>query len=410
MTNISVLISGASIAGPALAHWLARSGATVTVVEKAPVLRTGGQAVDFKGETHLELLRRMGILEEVERRQTGGTDQTVIDSYGKRITVMPGWFTGGDLEILRGDLAEILYGRTRDTCRYIFGDSITSLTETASGVHVTFERGAPQTFDVVVGADGIHSNVRRLAFGPEADYVKNMGHYYALVDMERVVDEPVMYNEPGRLVSIGGPKAPAFFCFASPELTYDRYSVAEQKQILIDAYRGMGWRTPEILAKLARARDVYVDAIAQVTLERFSKGRIVLLGDAAAANTLGGVGTGLALVAAYVLAGELSQAGYGTAFERYEETIRPFIKAADSNNAGPFLAPRTRKGIWLRNQLFKRRFLLSSMAKMGEKMAGGRFELPDYTSLSRPASTTEPAPVVAPERGDASSATTSATS
>lgn len=381
MTNkqISVLISGAGIAGPALAHWLARSGATVTVVERAPVLRTGGQAIDFKGGTHLELLRRMGILEEVERRQTGGTDQAVIDSHGERITVMPGWFTGGDLEIPRGDLAKILYERTRDTCRYVFGDSITSLTETASGVHATFERGAPRTFDMVVGADGIHSNVRRLAFGPESDYVRNMGHYYALVDMEHVVDEPVMYNEPGRLVSIGGPKAPAFFCFASPELAYDRYSVAEQKKILIDAYRGMGWRTPQILAELARAKDVYVDTIAQVALERFSKGRIVLLGDAAAANTLGGVGSGLALVAAYVLAGELSQAGHGTAFERYEEIIRPFIKAADSNNAGPFLAPRTRKGIWLRNQLFKRRFLLSSMAKMGEKMAGGHFELPDYT-------------------------------
>ncbi|MEV0379526.1 FAD-dependent monooxygenase [Nonomuraea sp. NPDC050643] len=408
MTNkhLSVLISGAGIAGPALAYWLARSGATVTVVEKAPVLRAGGQAIDFKGETHLELLRRMGILEEVERRQTGGIDQTVIDSSGKRIAVMPGWFTGGTLEIGRGDLAEILYARTRDTCRYVFGGSITSLTETASGVQVTFEADAPRTFDVVVGADGIHSKVRRLAIGPESDYVRHMGHYYALVDMERVVDEPVMYNEPGRLVSIGGPKSPAFFCFASPELTYDRYSAAEQKQILIDAYRGMGWRTSEILAELARAKDVYVDAIAQVALERFSKGRIVLLGDAAAANTLGGVGSGLALVAAYVLAGELSRADYGTAFERYEETIRPFIKAAAGNNAGPFLAPRTRMGIWLRNQLFKRRFLLGSMAKMGDKMAGGHFELPDYTFLSRPASTTKAAPTVPLERGDANSATT----
>ncbi|MEU7691498.1 hypothetical protein [Microbispora hainanensis] len=144
---------------------------------------------------------------------------------------------------------------------------------------------------------------------------------------------------------------------------------------------------PEILAKLARSKDVYVDAIAQVAIERFSKGRIVLLGDAAAANTLGGVGTGLALVGAYVLAGELSQADHRTAFERYEKTMRPFIKAADGNNAGPFLAPRTRKGLWLRNQLFKRSFLLRSMAKMGEKMAGGHFELPDYASLSRSAST-----------------------
>ncbi|GAA4101490.1 FAD-dependent monooxygenase [Nonomuraea soli] len=380
MTNTTtVLISGASIAGPALAYWLARDGATVTIVEKAPALRPGGQAVDFKGETHMELLSRMGILEEVRRRQTGGTDVTFVSRDGEPLAVMPGEFTGGDLEILRGDLSEILYDLTSPTCEYVFGDSITSLTETASGVHVTFEKGAPRTFDLVVGADGIHSNVRNLAFGPEKDYVKHLNYYYALVDMAPITHEAVGYNEPGRMVQLGGSKAPTFFVFSSPELTYDRYSADEQKRILLDAYRGLGWRGPEILAALAGASNVYLDSIGHVEIDRYSTGRVVLIGDAGYAHTLGGIGTGLALTAAYVLAGELSQADHRTAFGRYEEILRSFAKGAAQGNAGRFLAPRRRYGIWLRNLLFRKRFLLDQMAKEGEKRAAGQHRLPDYS-------------------------------
>lgn len=214
MKNTTVLISGAGIAGPALAHWLSHATCAVTVVEKATTLRPGGQAVDFKGATHRTVLERMGILAEVRRRQTGGSDQTVIDANGDPLAVIPGEFTGGDIEIRRGDLAELLYERTAHACEYVFGDSITSLTETAGGVHVTFERGAPRTFDVVVGADGIHSNVRRLVFGPEADHVRFLGYYYALAELGGHEDPPagdaVMYNEPSRMAAVGGPKAPAF--------------------------------------------------------------------------------------------------------------------------------------------------------------------------------------------------------
>jgi 2-polyprenyl-6-methoxyphenol hydroxylase-like FAD-dependent oxidoreductase len=209
MKNMTVLISGASVAGPALALWLARYGATVTVVEKAPILRGGGQAVDFKGSVHRTVLERMGVLDEVYRRQTGGHDQTIVDASGRVLGVVPGEFTGGDVEIRRGDLAALFYERTKDSCEYVFGDSITSLTETSDGVHVTFAVGAPRTFDLVVGADGIHSNVRRLAFGPEADYVRFLGHYYALADLD-IAGEGLTYNEPGRMVTIGGPKAQSF--------------------------------------------------------------------------------------------------------------------------------------------------------------------------------------------------------
>ncbi|SEG98168.1 2-polyprenyl-6-methoxyphenol hydroxylase [Nonomuraea solani] len=380
MRNTNVLISGASIGGPALAHWLTRHGYTVTVVEKAPVLRTGGQAVDFKGATHLTVLDRMGVLEDVRRLRTGGTDQEIVDAHGRKVAVVPGEFTGGDLEIRRGDLARLLYEHTAAHCEYVFGDSITSLTETPDGVHVTFERSAPRTFGLVVGADGIHSNVRRLAFGPESDYVRFLGHYYALVEIEgEFGGMPQMYNEPGRMVAVGGPKAPAFFVFASERLDYDRYDPRGQKDILARVYKGMGWRAPAVMAAVDRSEDVYLDSISQVRIDRYSQGRVVLLGDSAYGNTLGGFGSGLAMVGAYVLAGELAAAGgdHRVAFAEYERLMRGYAKMAKNGNAGPFLAPATPARLRMRNWMFKYRFLLRLMMKMGDKFATD-IELKNY--------------------------------
>ena len=175
MRDKTVLISGASIAGPALAYWLDRYGFQVTVVEKASALRPGGQAVDFKGRTHRTVLERMGVWEDIRQHRTGRFDTVYVDAAGRELAVMTGEFTGGDVEILRGDLTAILYERTSGDCHYRFGDSITALAETADGVRAEFEHAAPQTFDLVVGADGIHSRVRRLAFGPEREYVRHLG-------------------------------------------------------------------------------------------------------------------------------------------------------------------------------------------------------------------------------------------
>ena len=381
MKNLTVLISGASIAGPALAHWLARYGCTVTVVERAPGVRPGGQAVDFKGATHRTVLRRMGILDDVLARQTGGTDQTIINAEGRAQAVIPGEFTGGEIEIHRGDLAQLLHERTAPHCEYVFGDTITSLTETADGVDVTFAHAAPRRFDLVVGADGIHSNVRRLAFGPEHDYVQHLGHYYALAELgEEVADgDAVMYNEPGRMAAVGGPKASAFFVFASPELDYDRTDVERQRTLVAGAYRGAGWRVPELIAKVPEAREFYLDALARVTIDHYSRGRVVLLGDAAYGNTLGGFGTGLAIVGAYVLAGELLAADgdHRAAFARYEEQFRGYAKISQRASAGPFLAPPSRLRIKLRDWTFKSRFLLRLMLKATDNFATD-IKLKDY--------------------------------
>ncbi|WP_103343965.1 FAD-dependent monooxygenase [Amycolatopsis sp. CA-126428] len=377
MKNPTVLISGASIAGPALAGLLTRYGCTVTVVERAPALRPGGQAVDFKGATHRTVLERMGILDDVLARQTGGQDQTIIDATGRARAVIPGEFTGGDIEIRRGDLAEILYAHSG--CEYLFGDTITSLTETADGVDLTFAHAEPRRFDLVVGADGIHSNVRRLAFGPERDYVRYLGYHYALAELGEDIGDAVMYNEPGRMAAVGGPKASAFFVFASPGLDYDRTDTDKQRQLLMDAYRGGGWRLPELMAKIPQAREFSLDSLSRVTIDHYSRGRVVLLGDAAYGNTLGGFGTGLAVVGAYVLAGELvaARGDHRVAFARYEELMRDYAKVSQRGSAGPFLAPPSRLRIKLRDRTFKSRFLLGLMLKATDKFATD-IELPDY--------------------------------
>src|SRR4051794_15452712 len=271
MKHTTVLISGASVAGPALAFWLSRYGCDVTVVERAPELRLGGQAGDFKGATHRTVLERMGLLDDVRARQTGGHDQTIVDENGRALAVIPGEFTGGEIEITRGDLSQLLYERTAGRCEYLFGDSITSLTEVGEKVHVTFAKAAPRTFDIVVGADGIHSNVRRLAFGPEADYVKFLGHYYALVGL-RTDGAAVMYNGPGRMGGLGGPRRRAFFVFRSPELSCGRYDPEAAKASLRAACRGGKWRVPELLARLDDADDVYLDSISRSEVPAYAKG------------------------------------------------------------------------------------------------------------------------------------------
>ncbi|WP_152364814.1 FAD-dependent monooxygenase [Microlunatus speluncae] len=390
MSTRKVLISGASVAGPALAYWLNRYGYEVTVVERAPELRGGGQAVDFKGVTHRTVLDRMDLWEAINDLQTGRTDLHIVDDQDRVKAVIPGEFSGGDVEILRGDLATLLYQRTVDSCRYLFDDHLTALVESGSGVEATFANGDPETFDLVVGTDGVHSGVRRLAFGPEDDYVRHLGFYYAVVggsptqhgansgpEHGRAVG--TMYNTPGRMITDGGPKAPQLYVFASPKLDYDRRDVEEQKRLVTKAFAGVGWRVPQLLARLPEQTDFYLDSISRVHVERYTKGRFALVGDAAYGNTLGGFGTGLALVGAHVLAGELAVAegDHRVAFERYTTVMHRYAKIARSGNAGPFLAPPSKLRIGLRNLTFANRFLLGMMMKMTDQFAND-IELPDY--------------------------------
>lgn len=390
MRDQTVLVSGASIAGPALAYWLHRYGFTVTVVERAPALRPGGQAVDFKGRTHLTVLERMGVLDDVRARRTGTTDLVFVDDDGRELGVMNGEFTGGDLEILRGDLAEVIYDRTADQVEYLFGDTVTALRDTAEGVHVEFENAAPRTFDLVLGADGIHSRVRSLAFGPEADFVTHLGHYYCVAGASRWSDAATprerasgyAHNTPGRLAIDGGPKAQQMYMFASPELDYPRNDAAAQRAIIERTFAGMGWHTPRMLDDLAEFDDIFLDSISQVRMNgQYTRGRVALVGDAAYGNTLAGFGTGLAIVGAYVLAGELATAegDHVTAFAAYDRIMRRYAKIAGNSNAGRFLAPKTALGIRARNWFLGSR-LFGLMLKYGDNAAND-IDLVDYPSL-----------------------------
>ncbi|MFG2894034.1 FAD-dependent monooxygenase [Streptomyces sp. NPDC048248] len=383
-----VLISGASIAGPALAHWLGRYGFEPTVVELAPALRGGGQAVDFRGETHLTVLERMGVLAQLRRIRTGGSPMRFVDDRGRQLLGLPPEFAGGDVEVPRGDLARVLHEHSLPHTEYLFGDSITGLTETAGGVQVTFRSAAPREFDLVIGADGLHSQVRRLAFGPEEGFVRHLGYYAAtwqLPNYRGFGRGSVGFNTPGRLASVGGDprdaaKAGAFFLFASPQLTYDRHDPDRQKALIGAAFAGLGWEVPRLLDSLRQAPELYFDSISRADVPSWSKGRICLVGDAACGATIGGMGTGTGVVAAYVLAGELALAGgdHRAAFTRYENTMRAYVQGCQKggDRTGKFLAPATATGIRVRNGLMSRRAILNWMLREGRKVS--TLALPDY--------------------------------
>lgn len=389
----TVLISGAGIGGPALAHWLSRYGFRPTVVELAPGIRNGGQAVDFRSDAHFTLLRRMGVLPQLEKVRTGGSPFHFVDGDGRTQLHLPSDFAGGELEVLRGDLSRTLYDHSLPGAEYVFGDSVTALTETATGVRAEFRHGAPREFGLVVGADGLHSTVRRLAFGPEEDYVDHLGYYVGVWEFPTGtsgLDVPdsgfLAYNAPGRLAGFGPyPHAPsragAMVLFASPRLDYDRHDTAQHKQLVEDAFSGLGWKVPELLRSMRDSDELYFDSISRSGVPRWSTGRIALLGDAACGATLGGMGTGCAMIGAYVLAGELARArgDHRAAFAAYEKRMRGYAETCreNGNRVGPFLAPRTRRGLRFRNTVLSVPLFMNAMIRMGKKI-GDTVELPGY--------------------------------
>jgi len=389
---MDVLISGASIAGPALAHWLGRYGFDVTVVEVAPALRTGGRAVDFRGDLHLGVLDKMGVLPALRSVQTHGTAMRFVDAAGERLMEWPPGLAGGDLEVQRGDLARILC-EAAPGARFLFGDRITAMTETAEAVSVTFASGLRRSFDLVIGADGVHSGVRRLAFGPEEQFVKHLGYYVAGWDVPNEWGLPhdlLLHNEPGRMIGVGADhrhpeRAAAFATFASPLLRYDRHDRDAQRRLLRERYAGMGWLVPRLLDALDSAPDFWLDQICRVDNPHWTKGRVALVGDAACGATIGGQGNGTAIVSAYVLAGELAAAGgdHRAAFPAYERRIGKFARGTQKggDTTGKFLAPKTATGIRARNYLNNKQWVIDLTFKIAADRSTN-LDLPDYPALA----------------------------
>lgn len=327
---MNVLISGASVAGPALAYWLNRHGMRATIVERAEAVRPGGLAVDFRG-TAMRVLDQMGILDELRAHATHAGDAAIVDADGNQIATMPGEIFAGDLEVLKTDLTRILYDLTKNDTEYVFGDSIATLTQDAGGVHVEFEHGAPRTFDLVVGADGLHSRVRALAFGPKDRFTHHMGYAFATFGTANYLnlDHNGMSHVAGdRSVNVFAAKdnteARAMFMFPARDVPRNR---AAQEEAVRAAYAHVGWEAATLLKAMPAATDFYFDELSQITMPTWSTGRVALVGDAGyCASPMSGRGTSQALLGAYVLAGELStQDNHTTAFTEYERALRDYV-------------------------------------------------------------------------------------
>ena len=346
MTNkdkdIRLLVSGAGVAGLSVAYWLARYGFKVTVVERAPYLRPGGQAIDVRGEAALEVAERMGVLAAIRERSTKLTGVSIVDSGGKETfrsterTMTGGRFDSPDIEILRDHLCQVLYEAVGDRVEYLFDDTITGLDQDETGVDVTFANAAPRRFDLVIGADGLRSTVRRLAFGPDQQFIRYLGTYIAVFAVPNFLglDHWQVFHQEGditggMLVMGKDTKARTYLAFDTPEpLDYDYRDIAAQKRLVTEQLAGGAWEFPRLLAYMQDASDFYFDSTNQICMDDWSRGRIVLLGDAGySVSPVTGQGTSVAMIGAYVLAGELAAhkqeplAGLAS----YENKLREYV-------------------------------------------------------------------------------------
>jgi 2-polyprenyl-6-methoxyphenol hydroxylase-like FAD-dependent oxidoreductase len=393
-----VLISGAGVAGLALAFLLRRLGFEPVVVERAPAPRDGGQAVDLRGAA-IEVAQRMGILEAVRAARTGTRGMSYVDAAGNRLASANGAFgviDPEDVEIVRGDLVNILHDVAKDDVEYIFDDSITSLTDDAEGVTVTFERSPSRRFGLVVGADGLHSRVRTLAFGPESNFINHLGLYLSVftVPNDLLLDHwQLIHVTPGKSVTVTAVRenreTRAIFFFASEPLHYDYRDRNQQQELLASAFALEGWEVPGLLRAMRETPDFYFDSVSQVRMTRWTTGRITLVGDAGyCPSPLSGQGSSLALVGAYVLANELfgAKGDHGRALADYQQTMEKFVErnqAIAKGNAKRF-TPTSRRQIWLQNQSLKffpympGKNWITKLATKGVKEAANAITLPDW--------------------------------
>ena len=343
MEQNEVLISGAGIAGPAVAYWLRMAGFRPTVVERAPAPRPGGQAVDLRGAGRT-VTERMGLLDRVRAVALEQEGFAYVDARGRLTARMPADAFGGEgivseIEVLRGDLCRVLYEASLPETEYLFDDTITGIEQDAGGVTVTFEKAPPRRFSLVVGADGLHSAVRRLAFGPDAACLRPFHLYMAWYTTPAEIDLGgwfLMYNAPGGLVAGARPgrdsdEIKVMLSFRAESATYEQLGRADQLELVEKRFAGAGWEVPRLLDAMRRATDFYFDSVGQVHLDEWSRGRVVLLGDAGyCPSPLSGLGTSLALVGAYILVGELVAAGGDDviAFRRYQQRMRAYVAQA----------------------------------------------------------------------------------
>ena len=362
----NILISGGGIAGPTLAYWLLRRGFTPTIVEQAPSPRTGGYVIDFWG-LGWEVAERMGLTPMLLRDGYRMNEVRLVNRSGQPVArldvdVFRAAAEDRFISIHRGDLASGIYSLIDGKVETIFGDSIAAIQQDPDGVDVGFAHSAPRHFDLVVGADGLHSNLRKLAFGDEGRFERYLGYYAASFNTPSypIRDEGVYvsYALPGRQLgryALRDGRTTFFFVFIGPPHPYqDRMDKPEQKAALRQAFGEAGWECTEILDAMKSSNDLFFDAVSQVRMDRWSDRRVVLLGDACfCPSLLAGQGSALAMAGAYVLAAELEAAAgdYATALGNYQQRFKPFIdeKQKGAVRSAGWFAPRTRLSVQVRN-------------------------------------------------------------
>lgn len=385
-----VLIVGAGIAGPTLAFWLHRSGHEVTIVEHAPALRRGGYLVDFWG-AGFEVAERMGIVPELRRRGYVFTEARAVDRNGRRIASLdPESIVESNeryLSIPRTDLAAVVYESLGGTAELMLGDTVRQLSDDGARVRVAFESGSTRDFDLVVGADGLHSRVRRLAFGPDERFERYLGMVVAAIDVDQYPERDelvaMMHAEVGfqaiRLSFRDDARLLLFSLRHDGEVPAER---AEQESLLRRRLGDKGWEVPQMLAAMSDANTFYFDAVSQIRMPSWSTGRIALVGDAGACPSfLAGQGSALAMVEAYTLAAELARTrDHSEAFAGYEARLMPLIRSKQDAARGldVAFAPKNRLQLLVRNSAMK----LMGVPKIADILMGRSFhdrvELPSF--------------------------------
>ena len=413
-----VLISGASVAGPALAFWLVRAGCKVTVVERAPIPRATGQGIDVRDSAR-DVIKRMGLFDIIRGKSSQEEGLQIVDSNNRcfaRFSVDPsgkGDSITCDIEILRGELAGILIDATKDDVSYIFGDTVESLEETDKEVSVKFANGTPTTaFDLVVAADGIGSKIRDMALGTGPSHVKSLNSYIAYFSIPKgdtdTMWSTVHWFKGGRYIGLRPDNmglTRAFVGITAYEKSDERLprlakaskeGTSAQKTVLQELLQDADWETSRVLKGMHESDDLYLQHIAQVRLNRWSSGRVTVVGDAGyAPSPFAGMGTSLAFIGAYVLAGEISRQpnNIPAALESYERILRPYVESIQKLPPGiPWVVqPQSMLGVRVLENVLWGVGLLSKMGltTVFSNLAaylpswGYSFKLPDYETLRR---------------------------
>ena len=395
MKENKILITGGSIAGPTMAYWLNRYGFKVTVVERAPELRLGGQNIDVKGPAQ-QIARKMGIENVIRDKNTTETGLRFVTVANDTVAEFPKEDTLSmtqELEILRGDLVQILYDKTKSNVDYRFNEHITKLTQLQAGVEVTFASGTTEQFDLVIVAEGIGSQTRKLALSHQPEF-KYLGLHTAYLTIAKGPTDSSWArwcNAEKGIVFLLRPDnyglTRASITFTARENEYKGLSFEEQKSALIGRIKGRGWESERLIIEIQKTKDLYFDRISQVKAPSWSEGRVALVGDAAyCATPIAGKGTDLAMAGAYILAGELSTATtHQEAFEAYERKMRPYVEKCQKLPPGiPGLVyPQSKLGVGILNGFVslvgsKAAKSLMGLFSHGNKVPKQEINLPDY--------------------------------